>query len=84
MPEGLDKLIKMAEALAAITSISLNESHQAAPIQEEAERQPEQSETNQEKDLWVENKPEAYGPKKAELPDPIEYLSFRMWKFIDV
>ena len=80
-PEGLDKLVKMAEALAAIIALSPSNSSQASPPQDKSESQ---SESNQEKDVQEENEPEAYGPKTAELPDPTEYPSLRMREFLDV
>lgn len=82
--EGLDKLAKMAEALAAIISISSNDLCQTLSVLVTSEEQPEQSEPNGENKTKEENEPKEYGPKTAELPDPSEYPSHRMREFLDV
>ncbi|EDR09698.1 uncharacterized protein LACBIDRAFT_326241 [Laccaria bicolor S238N-H82] len=82
--QGLDKLVKMAEALVTIIAVSSSDSNQTSSTSEESEKPSEQAEPSLEKEVSEEEEPEAYGPKTAELPDTTEYPSLRMREFLDV
>lgn len=81
-PEGLDKLTKSAQAVAAIIAISTEKLHQLSPenpTTEEASSSAENKNTEKQSE-----EPEIFSPKTAELPDLTDYPSQNMEDYLDV
>lgn len=81
--EGLDRLTRSAQAVAAVIAISSDKLHQPASSEEPIAKETSDPARTENTDELPEEQ-EAFGPKTAELPDPTNYPSQNMEEYLDV